>query len=229
METLVSSRPLVEQAYTAILDAICSGRLKPGERLTQADVAERLNVSRQPVHNALQVLKAQGFVRESGRRGLIVAPLDPGLFDAIYQLRSAIEPLAVRLATPRLTEADLERGRALLAAGAEAAKANGSASVKADAAFHSWIYDLSGNALIVDTMRLNWRHLQRAMGEVLRHPSMLMRVWNEHRTIVDAMAAGDAEKAALLMHGHVVGAYEDVRRRLSEGVDNGPAAPARGA
>ncbi|MBZ0139661.1 MAG: FCD domain-containing protein, partial [Pseudorhodoplanes sp.] len=62
---------------------------------------------------------------------------------------------------------------------------------------------------------------------VLRHPSMLMRVWNEHRTIVDAMAAGDAEKAALLMHGHVVGAYEDVRRRLSEAVDNGAAAPAR--
>lgn len=222
VKSLVSSRTLVDQAYTVILDAICSGRLKPGERLTQADVAERLNVSRQPIHNALQVLKVQGFVREAGRRGLIVAPVDPELFDAIYQLRSAIDPLAVRLATPRLTEADLARGQQLLAAGFEAVKVSGVASVKADAAFHSWIYDVSGNVLIVDTMRLNWRHLQRAMGEVLRHPAMLMRVWNEHRAIVDAMAAGDGEKAALLMHGHVVGAYEDVRQRFSEVVEPAP-------
>ena len=107
LESLVSPTTLVDQAYAVILDAICDGTLKPGERLTQADVAERLNVSRQPIHNALLVLKAQGFLQESGRRGLCVAPLDPALFEAIYQFRSAIEPLAVRLATARMTPADL--------------------------------------------------------------------------------------------------------------------------
>src|SRR5437868_1448753 len=79
LESLVSPTTLVDQAYAVILDAICDGTLKPGERLTQADVAERLNVSRQPVHNALLVLKSQGFLQESGRRGLCVAPLDPAL------------------------------------------------------------------------------------------------------------------------------------------------------
>lgn len=215
MESLAAPKTLVDQAYSVILDAICDGTLRPGERLTQADVALKLNVSRQPVHNALQVLKAQGFVRETGRRGVVVAPFDLALFDAIYQFRSAVEPLAARLATERLQQADLARGHELVAAGIEAVQKHGGAAVQADMAFHSWIYDLSGNSLIVDTMRLNWQHLRRAMGEVLRHPVLSNRVWNEHRAIVDAMAKHDAEKAALLIHGHVMGAYEDVRPRLS--------------
>ncbi len=216
MEALPSAETLADRAYAVILDAICDGTLKPGERLTQADVAERLNVSRQPVHNALQVLKAQGFVCETGRRGLAVASLDPALFEAIYQLRSAVDPLAVRLATARLTKSDVEHGRALIERGVEAVARQGGAAVAADIEFHSWIYDLSGNALIVETMRLNWRHLRRAMGEVLRHPPLSTRVWNEHRAILDAMAKGDAERAALLMQGHVVSACEDVRAILTK-------------
>src|SRR5690349_12070400 len=169
VESLESPKTLVEQAYEVILGAICTGTLKPGERLTQDSVAKRLNVSRQPVNNALLVLKAQGFVRDAGRRGLAVAPLDPKLFEAIYQFRSAIEPLAVRLATPRLDAAATRRGRALLAQGRAAAQAgDDKALVQADMDFHSFIYELSDNAMILQTMRLNWQHLRRAMGEVLR-------------------------------------------------------------
>jgi DNA-binding GntR family transcriptional regulator len=222
LESLVGPTTLVDQAYAVILDAICDGTLKPGERLTQADVAERLNVSRQPIHNALLVLKSQGFVQESGRRGLSVAPLDPALFEAIYQFRSAIEPLAVRLATARMTPADLARGHALIEQGIKAVKAQGGAAVRADMAFHSWIYDLSGNVMIVETMRLNWQHLRRAMGEVLRHPRLSTRVWNEHRAIVDTMAKGDAERAALLIGGHVMSAYEDVRSLLAKEPETQP-------
>lgn len=216
MESLAAPTTLVDQAYAVILDAICDGTLKPGERLTQADVAERLNVSRQPIHNAFQVLKAQGFVREAGRRGLSVAPLDPALFEAIYQFRSAIEPLAVRLATARMTPADLARGRALIDEGVQAVKEQGGAAIRADMAFHSWIYDLSGNVMIVETMRLNWQHLRRAMGEVLRHPNLSTRVWNEHRAIVETMAKGDADRAALLIRDHVMSAYQDVRSLLAK-------------
>ena len=219
MESLVNPTTLVDQAYAVILDAICDGTLKPGERLTQADVAERLNVSRQPIHNALLVLKAQGFLRESGRRGLSVAPLDPALFEAIYQFRSAIEPLAVRLATARMKPADLASGQVLIARGMKAVKEQGGAAVRADMAFHSWIYDLSGNVMIVETMRLNWQHLRRAMGEVLRHSRLFTRVWDEHRAIVEAMAKGDADEAAALIASHVTSAFEDVRPLLTKGPD----------
>jgi DNA-binding GntR family transcriptional regulator len=217
LQSLPSTTKLVDQAYAAILDAICDGTLKPGERLTQDEVAQRLNVSRQPIHNALQVLKAQGFVCDTGRRGLAVAPIDPNLFEAIYQLRSAVEPLAVRLATPQLTKEDVAQGEALIERGTKVAVTQkGGAAIAADIEFHSWIYERSGNSLIVDTMRLNWRHLRRSMGEVLRHAPLSKRAWVEHRAILDAMAKGNAERAAMLMQGHVVSAYEDVRTMVAQ-------------
>src|ERR1041385_8444991 len=113
VEFLASPKTLVEQVYEVILDAICAGTLKPGERLTQDGVAKRLNVSRQPIHNALLVLKAQGFVHEAGRRGLSVALLDAKFFDAIYQFRSAVEPLAVSLAVAHVDQRAAQKGRAL--------------------------------------------------------------------------------------------------------------------
>lgn len=215
MESLVTPKTLVDQAYAAILDAICDGTLKPGERLTQESVAQRLNVSRQPIHNALLVLKAQGFVREFGRRGLAVAPLDPKLFEAIYQFRSAIEPLAVRIAIAFLNEESIARGRAIIERGKAAVKRGDSARlVQADMDFHSFIYELSGNLLVIDTMHLNWQHLRRSMGEVLRYPALTARVWREHAEIFEAMIARDAKKAARLMQDHMVNAYEDVRANL---------------
>ena len=211
MESLAVPRRLVDQAYAAMLDAICSGALKPGERLTQESVAQRLNVSRQPIHNALLLLKAQGFVRDVGRRGLAVVPLDAKLFDAIYQFRSAVEPLAVRLAVYRLDRQAEERGRALIAHGRSvAAKKDAKALVEADMAFHSFIYELSDNSLVLETMRLNWQHLRRAMGAVLRHPGLAKRVWKEHEAIFELMLAGTSDEAARLMRDHVVLAHKDV-------------------
>ena len=102
----------------------------------------------------------------------------------------------------------------LIEQGFKAVTEQGGAAVSADMAFHSFIYELSGNVMIVETMRLNWQHLRRAMGEVLRHPQFSTRVWNEHRAILETMATGDAEKAALLIGGHVMSAYEDVRTLL---------------
>ncbi len=215
MESLVAPKTLVDQAYAAILDAICDGTLKPGERLTQESVAQRLNVSRQPIHNALLVLKAQGFVREVGRRGLAVAPLDPKLFESIYQFRSAIEPLAVRIAIPFLDDVNIKRGRSIIECGKAAVKRGDSAAlVQADMDFHSFIYELSGNLLVIDTMHLNWQHLRRSMGEVLRYPALSTRVWREHAYIFEAMIARDAKKAARLMQDHMVNAYQDVRANL---------------
>ena len=211
MESLIAPKKLVDQAYAAILDAICNGTLKPDERLTQDGVAQRLNVSRQPIHNALLVLKAQGFVREAGRRGLSVAPLDPKLFDAIYQFRSALEPLAVTLAVAHIDQRAAQEGRAVIARGkAAAAKRNPKSLIAADMAFHSLIYELSDNSLILETMRLNWHHLRRAMGQTLRLPGLARRVWKEHEAIFESMITGETDKAARLMRDHVVTAHRDV-------------------
>lgn len=210
LESLTPPKSLVDQVYDVILDALCDGTFKPGERLTQENIAERLNVSRQPVTHALAVLKAQGFLAQ-GRQGLTVTPVDPDFFAAIYQVRSAVEPLAVTLATPRLTKDAIARGRALVEHGRRVvASGDAGAALKADMDFHSFIYEMSGNPLIAETMRLHWRHLRRAMGKVLRHPGMSVSVWKEHGRILDSMIRGDADGAAELMRKHLVEAYDRV-------------------
>lgn len=211
LESLETPKSLVDQAYEVILDALCDGTFKPGERLTQEDIAERLKVSRQPVTHALAVLKAQGFLAPSGRRGLIVTSVEPEFFQAIYQFRSAVEPLAVKLATPRLTKQAIVRGRSLVEHGRNLVVAgNSRASLQADMDFHSFIYDLSQNSIIRETMALHWRHLRRAMGEVLRHPGMSISVWQEHSRILEAMIRGEGDGAAELMRRHLVEAFDRV-------------------
>lgn len=211
MESLAAPKRLVEQTYDVILDAICDGTLKPGERLTQEDIAARLNVSRQPVTHALVILRAQGFVTEAGKRGVAVAPVQPELLKAIYEFRSAVEPLAAELATANLKPEHIRQGRELLAHGRNLVLANDRKGVvQADMDFHSFIYDLSGNPLIIDTMRLNWQHLRRGMGEILSYPGLSIRVWREHEDILEAMIAGDAKLAARNMRSHLLGAYKRV-------------------
>src|ERR1700689_1179414 len=142
MQALKQTKTLIDRAYDVILDALSDGTFKPGERLTQENIAARLNVSRQPVTHALAVLKSQGFLVRSGRRGLTVTAVEPEFLKSIYQFRSAIEPLAVTLATPRLTPEAILRGRALVAEGGAAIAAGDSrASLQADVSFHSFIYE----------------------------------------------------------------------------------------
>jgi DNA-binding GntR family transcriptional regulator len=204
MEALAQKRSLVDQAYDALLDAICSGEIRPGERLNQDELAEKLNVSRQPVNSAIAMLKAQRFVTDTGKRGVVVAPIDQTLFDSIYQFRTAVEPLAVQLATHRLTPEAIAIGRDLIALGkSHVQNGDHSAALGADMAFHNLIYSLSGNSIISDTMNLNWRHLQRAMSEVLAIPGASLRVWKEHSQIFTAMVRGEADQAAKLMQEHM--------------------------
>ena len=217
MQSLKPQPTLVEQVYETILDAICDGTLRAGERVRQHEIAARLNVSRQPVMSALGLLKAQGFLIEHGRRGLQVAPADRARFDAIYQFRAAVEPLAAALAAARMTAALLAEGRALVAQGRRVAAAGDAlATLQADVDFHGFIYEASGNPLIVETMRLHWQHLRRSMGEVLRRPRFTQRVWREHAAILDALAGHDAEGAARLIRAHVEGAHQRVREELAQ-------------
>jgi len=82
-----STPDLVEQVYTSLLDAISDGSLPPGARIMQEDIAEQLAVSRQPVLQALRLLRKDGFVRDAPGRGVLVAPLDVNTLVQIYQVR----------------------------------------------------------------------------------------------------------------------------------------------
>lgn len=205
MDAINHSKSLVERTYDALVDAICTGVFEPGERLTQDKIAEKLKVSRQPVNSAIALLKTQRLVTDTGRRGVVVAPVSPGLFEAIYQFRSVVEPLAVELAIPRLDAATIVRGRSIISGGLERMrKGNKKAALQADMAFHTLIYEVSGNQVIMDAMRLNWLHIRRSMGKILQSPGTTIKVWKEHRAIFEAMVAGDVEMASKSMREHIV-------------------------
>lgn len=204
MESVQPAPTIVEQVYRTILDAICDGRLAPGERLTQESVAQKLSVSRQPVGQALLLLKQQKFVSEAGRRGLMVAPLDRDFMRSIYELRLGIEPLAATLAARHASPDDIARGERMIAAGRNAVQHNSIAElIAADMQFHMYLYELSRNRLFVELMQELWNHLRRAMREVLQHREYRKAIWVEHGEILRAIGAHDGDAAAALVRAHL--------------------------
>lgn len=210
---LEAAPDLVDQVYRALLDAISAGALAPGQRITQEELAERLAVSRQPVMQALRLLKRDGFVQDAPGRGLVVTPLDPALVRDVYAVRGALDALAARLAAERgarLDEGLLTRGRAAAQGG------DINAMVEADLDFHHAIYAAAGNPFIGQTAQPHWQHLRRAMGAVLAHQPQRASIWDEHQAIAQAIAQGDAEQAARLSEQHARQAGQALAARLDE-------------
>ncbi|RZL88753.1 MAG: GntR family transcriptional regulator [Variovorax sp.] len=216
---IAAAPDLVDQVYRALLDAISGGSLAPGERLTQEDIAKRLAVSRQPVLQALRLLKKDGFVHDAPGRGVLVAPLDADWMRKVYQVRGALDVLAARLAAAERFRIDpklIERGR-------RAARGRSvEAMIDADMAFHHAIYVASGNPLIAQSADQHWRHLRRAMGAVLQSVPQRESLWDEHEAIAKAIAAGDADRAARLSETHGVQASETLGQRLAERLSHTP-------
>ncbi|MEP7061922.1 MAG: GntR family transcriptional regulator [Betaproteobacteria bacterium] len=220
MDSIAVNPTMVEQAYRAILDAICDGVLAPGERLTQEGVAKKLDVSRQPVNQALMLLKQQKFVCEAGRRGLMVAPLDREFMRWIYELRLGIEPIAAALAARHASAASCDQGRALVAGGRQALRDSAIGPlIGADMAFHMWIYETSRNRLFVDKMEELWHHLRRAMREVLQQRDYRKAVWTEHEQILRAITTRDERAAASLCAAHLRNAAISVEVSVPAALD----------
>jgi DNA-binding GntR family transcriptional regulator len=187
----------VDEVYKSLLDAISAGILAPGERITQEDLAEKLNVSRSPVLQALRLL----------------TQLDPTSFGHLYQVRGSLDGLAARLAATRQAKIPLS----LIEDGRKASAGHDvNALIDADTAFHKAIYEASGNPFIVESAMLHWIHLRRVMGAVHQHQSGRSGIWDEHAAIVQAIHDGNAELAAALSEKHTDLARESLMLNLSD-------------
>ena len=210
---LESTPDLVERAYTNLLDAISDGTLAPNVRIKQEEIAEQLAVSRQPVLQALRLLRKDGFVLDAPGRGVLVAPLDVAALVHIYQVRSALDALAARLAARVRYRVDAQ----LIAHGRLAARGTDiKAMMTADAAFHTAIYAASGNPLIAQTAQTHWHHIRRAMGAVLQVSTMRETIWDEHEAIAQAIAQGDEYLAETLTRQHGEDASSNLAFFLTE-------------
>ncbi|HEY7490945.1 MAG TPA: GntR family transcriptional regulator [Candidatus Tectomicrobia bacterium] len=190
---------LTEQVYQRLLNAICDGELAPGARLMQEELAAALAVSRQPVLQALRLLKKDGFVSDAGRRGLRVAPLEAQAIAQVYEVRAVLDGLAAHRAALAKARLDLT----VIAAGRTAAAGQRiGPMIDADMQFHHLIYAASGNPLIAETANHHWRHIRRAMGAVLQIVGIRHMVWDEHEAILQAINGGDADRAERLAREH---------------------------
>lgn len=217
MKPLQAAPSLVEQVHRSILSSIASGQLRPGERIIQEQLAQQLGISRQPVQQALTLLRKEGVLIDAPGRGLQVAPLDLQHVRHMYEVRAVIEGLAFRSAAERSADVAGKRGPALIKAGRKAA-ASGSYSdmIAADMAFHDFIYGLSGNPLVAPSMETHWTQTQRVMGEVLMRDDKPRDIWDQHEALLAAVAAGDGEGAEKLARRHILGAAEFMIERLRQ-------------
>jgi DNA-binding GntR family transcriptional regulator len=207
---------LVEQVVNAIVSEIVDGELPANARLIQDELAKAYGVSRQPVQQALLLLRDRGLVREAPGRGLIVSPLDVGFVRNLYDIRAMLDGLAARMAAESSSERAKTEGPAYLEAG-RAAVRSGSLheQIEADMRFHAFINELSGNPLIGETTAPHWPYLRRVMGEVLRDDAQMPQtILQEHVAILDAIIAGNGTEAEGLSRNHILRAANIFVQRL---------------
>lgn len=201
-----------EQVYERMRGAILALDLAPGERLTERGIEVAFGASRTPARAALTRLEAEGLVQRVGR-GWSVPPIDLGEIRALAELREAVEAAAVRLAVGRASDAGIEAMRELLES--RRPDADGEAGLRAGADFHVELARLSGNALMADAVSGAMVRLARTRWLEIRTPEARSIAWAEHRAILDALAARDADAAAALLAAHVRGTNERLLTSLA--------------
>ncbi len=228
MRTLAPQATLVDQVYEAILSEISAGRFGSDCRLIQEDLAESLGVSRQPVQQALLLLRSHGLLRDAPGRGLMVAPLEQEFVSNLYDLRGLLDGLASARAAARDSGTAEREGPGFIERGREAV-ASGSIArmIAADMDFHFFLYSLSGNPLIAETSAPHWSYLRRVMGEVLLNGETPGEIWDQHAAILQAVARGDAALAEERARHHIALAGETLALRLAQRPLAAPTPPSR--
>jgi DNA-binding GntR family transcriptional regulator len=216
---IISAQPkLVEQVHRALIAEIAGGGLPPGSRIIQEQLAQELGVSRQPVQQALLLLRNQGVLSDAPGRGLIVAPLDLAYVRNIYDIRSVIEGLAFRRAAERSAEQARKLGPSLMQSGREAVASGTIAEmIAADLRFHAFIHELARNPLIAPMMEAQWTCTQRVMGEALLRNGSSRHIWIQHEAMLQAVMDGDGDLADALARQHIIEAAAVVIDRLPQG------------
>src|SRR2546425_4546344 len=195
---------LWQRVYDHLREEILAGRLKPGAELAEVPLSEQLGVSRGPLREAIGRLAAEGLVTVRPRRGAVVRLLSKEEFLELYQVREALEMMAVRLAVPRLGEQDLATLEGLIAAMSRyAERGEVEQFFEANAAFHAHLLEASGNQKLRELYGQLLGQMGRYRMRSLTLRGNLQRSVAEHAAILRAAKRGDTERAAHLMSEHI--------------------------
>jgi len=194
-----------ERVREEIEDGIASGVFPPGMRLDEAELAQRFEVSRTPLREALFQLASAGIVEMQPRRGTIVADVPPHRIVEMFEVMAELEAMCGRLAARRMLpheHGELAAAQRACAAAREAHDADGYA--RANERFHGAIYEGSHNGFLEQQASALHRRLRSYRRLQLRVRDRMPASLREHDGIVQAIVAGDAELAARRLRDHVI-------------------------
>jgi DNA-binding GntR family transcriptional regulator len=207
----------LEQApsvYELIREDIISGRLNPNERLKVAELAERYQTSTNPVREALQQLRGEGFVVMEPNRGARVMPIDENFVRDIIEIEVLIEPSLTRWFVSIATDADIVELEKIQ----DEIEANNFEDRirhgQLDTRFHQFIYDRHYNRHAAE---LWWKHREILRAISRRFPTSLSRrnsVLKEHRELIERIRAQDADGAAAVVARHVEGSGRHIIEQM---------------
>ena len=210
-----------ELALQALRERIRSGQLRPGERLRVDELTRELNMSPTPIREALRLLQADRLIDYRAHHGIVVAELSADTTEEVYHLRALLEPLAVELAVPALTGAELQELERLHKRHSDAPTSKGGAAVsERNRAWHWAIYEASGWPILNDLVRQLWEAFPwRTMWALPGRTSLSLE---QHEAVMEAIREGNATLAAERMREHVTSGCETLVEHLrSELSSNG--------
>jgi len=206
-------------AYGAIKDMILGGQFKPGNKLSDQDLAGELGVSRTPVRHALGRLAQEGLLEESKGKGYYAADLDAKQVADLYALREVLEAHAVRLAADRATPAHIEELRSVLATleklGEDSSKRG--EEIRVGLRIHEIIARASGDSFLHETMvrLLNRMHFFIWMDTLNEDPQAADVTRREHRALLELIRFGKADEAEAAIRSHIRTAKEGILKVLA--------------
>lgn len=207
-----------ELAYSKLRAEIHSGRYGAGQRMREADLAERLGISRTPVRDALKRLESDGLLTAAPRRGLAVAALDQQQVSEIYAVRDVLEGLAGQLAAQHASTAEILALRDLIERQRRTRTGDVAALARLNRQFHEVTYRAARNRYLMEVLGSFESSLALLPGTTYVAPGRAENALRQHVAIVDAIEKRDAERAQALARQHVRDA-ERIRLLMISGAD----------
>ncbi len=200
-------KPLRDVVFETLRDAIITQVLKPGERLMEIQLADEMGVSRTPVREAIRKLELEGLVVMVPRKGAYVAGVSMKDIHEVYEVRAALEMLAVTLAAERITDEELDALERQVLRESEAESDQDEHAldniIYIDSSFHDIIYQAAHNQRLVQFVNILQEQLQRFRAASLSRPGRSKTALDEHKQIVEALAERNGELAAKLAKEHI--------------------------